>query len=228
MARKDTGGARIEDLVRRWSRLSGIFGGEAAKRFRTEARRSATGIRGLADTLSDPGLNKDIWQDDIATIRAAANLLDRLGGEFEVAQRKCEKIRKDETARYEAERNQKIAEARQSIFGTSRDSQEVMSLASDALAFVNACPAWAKERHGTDSGYWPLDDDWRLGDAIRQGKVDVAANILSKNYLVNWTGTSRIYGKVANHDDGTTDWFAHWDDFIEWRSRMKDAGKGRT
>lgn len=211
--------SRIADLVGRWQHLAAHYGGDAAKGFRTESRRSATGLRKVAEVLGQQPMSHTLWQNDIDTLMAAVKVLERLGGEFEVAQRKCNQILKDETTRREAERQRQLAEARVAIFGPSPTEQEVMSLAGDVLAFAKACSEWARVNRRTDKGYWPVNDDWRLEAAVKLGKADVAVQIVCENYVDSWASMATLHGRVACDRDGTSEWYAGWSDFRDWQKQ---------
>ncbi|QKJ65273.1 hypothetical protein HQN60_00135 [Deefgea piscis] len=198
----DKSEARILNMTERWATWSKWDGGKVAKTYRGKARTASTVLAQIAAVLNHNEMDAKLWAGDVKTLLDASALLARLGNEFEVAQRKGEKIKKEHTAKRVAE--EKAIEGkiiREILRPLAPDAAEMMQLCSDLLAFISH--RWNISKQ-SDFNDWCFDfhREFEINRANKQGNVDLALNILAEAYRQD-SWQQRI-----------------WPAFIEWRKTL--------
>lgn len=146
---------RLDAIVKQWATSAKYYGGKDAKKYRGNLKRAATAARDTA-TLFDgyPYAERAELMDDIELLRKAAKLLDELADDFEVAQRKADKIQKDaiqaREKKDEAERQAAILE----LFGATPDPDTVYALALDLVYFDTRGSDESRRQRGVSGGCW--------------------------------------------------------------------------
>ncbi|QZA80275.1 hypothetical protein [Deefgea piscis] len=199
----DKSEARILNMTERWATWSKWDGGKVAKTYRGKARTASTVLAQIAAVLNHNEMDAKLWAGDVKTLLDASALLARLGNEFEVAQRKGEKIKKEHTAKRVAE--EKATEGkiiREVLTPLATDAAAMIQICNDLLAFKTH--RWEIARQ-SDFNDWCFDfwrDEFQFHRALKQGNVDLALKLLAETYRQDsWQQ------KV-------------WPAFIEWRKTL--------
>lgn len=209
---------RLEAISAHWATMAQYYGGANAKRYRTNLKRASTAARETADLFARfEGEGRHLVADDIETLRKAANLLHALSEEFEVAQKKADRVKANKIAEAEAKRKAEVSAVLVELFGSATPwktvPEEVLSMGLDLALFDRAgVDEMAKEK-GCSKGL--LSGSFNIGtikwDADR-GKAEPVAMLLAENRL-----DTRYPGKKHYNTHHELWYHAGWDDFIAWR-----------
>lgn len=219
--------SRLDAIVRHWANLAQYYGGANAKRYRGNLKRASTAARETADLFSrmDNFEDRQLLAKDIATLRDAAQLLAALADDFEVAQRKADKIKTDRERQRAAEYEARIKTVEQELFGhlkaaiaaktltASEAADQILAMARDLVEFDKI--GAEQYGHGKGCSRGLVGNAHRIYDleyAVKQGDTTKAARILAEN-------RDAMYAKGrASTDRHDTRWYhAGWEDFIAWR-----------
>ncbi len=214
---------RLDAITAHWANLAQYYGGANAKRYRTNLKRAATAAHNTADLFARfEGEGRKIVIDDIETLRKAALLLTKLADEFEVAQRKADRIKADAVAHAKAQHEAEIHKALIELFGTIPNDTDncvqgehpVLIMGKDLAYFDRAGVDEFAKSKGCDRGL--LSCSSNIGNLhwhAERGHVKDVARIIAENRI-----SSRYPGRA--HADGNNQRYYHagWDDFIAWRS----------
>lgn len=205
---------RLDAIVRQWAGSAKFYGGKDAKKYRGNLKRAATAARDTA-TLFDgyPYPERTELAEDIELLRKAAKLLDELADDFEVAQRKADKIQKDailaREKKDEAERQAAIME----LFGATPDPETVYAMALDLAYFDGRGSDEFARTKGCERGLLAGNFDISgLSYAARNKDLKGTLKRLADNRIA-----SQWPGRLHVTSSGERWWHAGWDDFLAWR-----------
>lgn len=205
---------RIDAIVKSWQTGAKYRGGEDAKRFRGNLKRASTAASECARLFDGfEGQDRIDRADDIETLRKAAKLLEALADDFEVAQRKTDKIKKDAEREAQDNRAKEVAGAIKELFGDSPDPDAVFAMASDLVYFDGAGSYEFGRTKGCQRGL--LSGSWNIGElryAVSRKDLKTALKLIAENRL-----ESRWPGRAGGDIHKETYWHAGWDDFLLWR-----------
>lgn len=216
---------RLEAIVAHWASVAQYYGGAAAKRFRTNLKRASTAACETADLFARfEGDDRQLVAEDIETLRKASRLLHQLAEDFEVAQRKADRIRADKEAEAEAKQRAAVKAAMIELFGTDKPSQTqpadpsvehfVLSMARDLAYFDNAGVVEYAKSKGCDRGLFSNTYGIsQLPWMVNRGQIDECARLIAENQV-----SAPARGHAGTRDSHGERWYhAGWEDFLAWR-----------
>lgn len=178
----DKSEARILNMTERWATWSKFDGGKVAKTYRGKARTASTVLAQIACVLDHHEMDSKLWASDVKTLLEASTLLARLGNEFEVAQRKGEKIKKEHTAKRVAE--EKATEGkiiREILTPLATDAADMIRICNDFLEFKTYGWGIGKQSDFNDWCFY-FWREFEFKRALKQDNVDLALSILAETY----------------------------------------------
>jgi len=206
---------RIEAITKHWTTTAQYHGGANAKTFRTNLRRAATAAETCAKLFAAfEGQDRADRFEDIDALRKAARLMESLADDFEVAQRKADRIQKDAEKKRAAQAEANRQAAIKELFGTDPVKEEVYRLAEDLVYFDRAGADEYARSKGCKRGL--LGGSFRVSELtwfIQKDQFAQVLSIVADNRIeTRWPGRA--------HEDGYGDRWFHcgWDDFLTWRS----------
>lgn len=214
---------RLDAITAHWSNLAQYYGGANAKRYRTNLKRAATAARDTAELFARfEGEGRRIVMDDIETLRKAALLLTTLADEFEVAQRKADRIKAEAEDQAKAKHEAEIDNALIELFGSVpkdnanclQGEHPVLVMGKDLAYFDRAGVDEFAKSKGCERGL--LSNSCDIGNLhwhAERGHVKEVARIIAENRI-----SSRWPGRAYTDAHNTRYYHAGWDDFIAWRN----------
>lgn len=206
---------RIDAITKHWAAGAKWRGGEDAKKFRGNLKRAATAAQNCADLFhAFDGEDRLDRAEDIKILLQAATLMAQLADDFEVAQRKADRVKKDEEKKRAAEREAALKAAALTLFGTNPDPEAVLALGADLLYFDGpGADEFARSKgydRGLFAGTYGISD---LRFAVQRKDAKACARLIADNYT---TIPAKGYPHTVARDNERW-WHAGWPDFIEWR-----------
>lgn len=214
---------RLDAIMNHWSHVAAIYGGADAKRFRTNLKRASKASSETADLFARfEGDGHLLVADDVETLRKAARLLATLADDFEVAQRKSDRLKRDAEALSKSQHEAEIQRVILDLFGKNlcsdahpvQGDHPVLAMAKDLAYFDRAGVDELAARLRCDRGL--ISGGVNIGMLqwyADRGQVEPAARILAENRI------GMRYPGRAHTDAHNIRWYhASWDDFISWRS----------
>lgn len=213
---------RLEAIVAHWASVARFWGGTDAKRYRGNLKRASTAASDTAKLFSSfEGEGRRLVAEDVETLRKAATLLAQLADDFEVAQRKADRIKADAEAKAKAEHAEQVRQVLVELFGVVPKDETVpadadhpvLSMARDLALFDRAGADEVAKGKGCERGL--LQGSSNIGNLkwhADRGHVGECAKIIAENRI---DGAYPGRGHVDRYD---VRWYhACWKDFMEWR-----------